>query len=393
MKQFFLSTLSFVTLSLIMASCGGDDQNGAYLKNFKVQLSDITETSVHVEVSSADEAAYFAFEVMKAADFFSMSRDEIQQFIQKEYGTKPFPGNLSYSETAYTFGDLDPGVNYVVFFVKVAQGYTLDGDVEWIAFKTTVVEGLLPGKFSVGQGQQVRFSKGNLQYNAMQGTYKTPDGKEIKGTWRFAENQWDVIGTSNTNISETYNGWIDLFGWGTTGFDKKYPWMTSTETTEYGASGIYYDWGWYNPISNGGNKAGKWRGLTNSERQYLLMLRQNKAAMAVVNNILGLVLLPDEWTAPAGIEFVVKPVSEAREKNKYDINQWKQMEANGAVFLPCAGVREGTEVEKVNAEAYYWLADRYFWEFDADWAGQNNNIAGINMTYIGASVRLVQDVK
>jgi len=49
--------------------------------------------------------------------------------------------------------------------------------------------------------------KGNLQYQA---TTKT---------WRFADQQYHVIGMDNEKISETYSGWIDLFGWGTSGYD------------------------------------------------------------------------------------------------------------------------------------------------------------------------------
>lgn len=59
------------------------------------------------------------------------------------------------------------------------------------------------GKFSVSPTQQVYFSKGNLQYQAS------------TKTWRFAKHQWDFIGSSNKNISPDYEGWIDLFGWGT----------------------------------------------------------------------------------------------------------------------------------------------------------------------------------
>ena len=59
------------------------------------------------------------------------------------------------------------------------------------------------GVFSVGEGKTVTFSPGNLQYH--------PANDE----WRFAQSQLDYIGEANSNISDTYNGWLDLFGWGT----------------------------------------------------------------------------------------------------------------------------------------------------------------------------------
>ena len=81
------------------------------------------------------------------------------------------------------------------------------------------------GPFSVSANKKVMFSPGNLQFNAMKGTHQCADGTSQKGTWRFAEHQWDYVGDaengtvyengtkcSNTQINATYNGWIDLFG-------------------------------------------------------------------------------------------------------------------------------------------------------------------------------------
>lgn len=63
--------------------------------------------------------------------------------------------------------------------------------------------GAIGGLFSVSATQQVYFSQGNLQYQAS------------TTTWRFAEHQYDYVGADNENISSTYSGWIDLFGFGT----------------------------------------------------------------------------------------------------------------------------------------------------------------------------------
>ncbi|MBQ8957576.1 MAG: hypothetical protein IJ057_03585 [Bacteroidales bacterium] len=115
-------------------------------------------------------------------------------------------------------------------------------------------EGLTQGLFSVSATLQVRFSQGNLQYQAS------------TGTWRFAESQLDYIGEGNANISESYDGWIDLFGWGTSGYNHGanayQPWSTSEHYSDYfaygnGRNNLYdqtgqADWG-YNAISNGGN--------------------------------------------------------------------------------------------------------------------------------------------
>ncbi len=65
--------------------------------------------------------------------------------------------------------------------------------------------GSINGLFSVSGSEQVYFSKGNLQY----------DGST--DTWKFADHQWDVIGDSQGNSSQSTIR--DLFGWGTSGWN------------------------------------------------------------------------------------------------------------------------------------------------------------------------------
>ena len=86
----------------------------------------------------------------------------------------------------------------------------------------TFKEGTINGIFSVSQNKMVKFSQGNLQYQAS------------TKTWRFAEHQWDIIGKNNMYISKKYSGWIDLFGWSTSGFKGKNPYMTNTNSNSYG---------------------------------------------------------------------------------------------------------------------------------------------------------------
>ena len=59
----------------------------------------------------------------------------------------------------------------------------------------TLGEGSLSAVFSLGSQGNVRFSKGNLQFNAMVGSHTCADGTTQQGTWQFAENQYDVIGS------------------------------------------------------------------------------------------------------------------------------------------------------------------------------------------------------
>ena len=89
----------------------------------------------------------------------------------------------------------------------IACGKENDNDGGIDNTTTTELQGALPGIFTVGEGKQIVFSQGNLQYRASD------------DTWRFAENQYDYIGEDNWDISATNSGWIDLFCWGTSGWD------------------------------------------------------------------------------------------------------------------------------------------------------------------------------
>ena len=70
-------------------------------------------------------------------------------------------------------------------------------------------EGALRGEFSVSATQTVRFSQGNLQYI---GSAATP-------YWKFAESQWDYLGTSNGHKGTDVNVDRDLFRWGASGYN------------------------------------------------------------------------------------------------------------------------------------------------------------------------------
>ncbi len=246
------------------------------------------------------------------------------------------------------------------------------------------IEGKLPGAFSISSTEKVQFSQGNLQYKAA----PTP-------TWQFATNQWDTIGSGNQNISDTYEGWIDLFGWGT----GANPTFHSEIPTEYSS---FTDWG-TNPISNGGNTANAWRTLSRDEWYYILNSRSDaalKQGQAVVNNVYGLVLLPDDWTMPAGLAFTAKPNNWTT--NVYDATAWDKMAANGAVFLPYSKERIGTKVAyNYYGYCYYWSSTesstQHAWEIafkDADidnWDTRQKH-AGCCVRLVRASAIEVGDV-
>ena len=263
--------------------------------------------------------------------------------------------------------------------------------------------GAINGLFSVSATQQVYFSQGNLQYKAS------------TNTWRFATNQWDYVGDGNASISQTYNGWIDLFGWGTSGWNNGniyyHPWDSNNSNGSlYGPPGLYdligsfanADWGVYNPISNGGNTTNQWRTLTNSEWAYLTYTRNTTSgilyAKAQVNGVCGVILLPDDWSPSIFNLNNVNIYNSNFSSNTITATQWTTLENAGAVFLPAASRRDGTSVQWVGfAMGYYWTTSSawnnngqayimYMSMGDFGYSAGDNRCAGL-------SVRLVHDAQ
>lgn len=192
--------------------------------------------------------------------------------------------------------DLTPGgvssPNYIIHFVPGTL--TVRGSV----FKT----------FRINYDTYVSLSPSNLQYDL------------TNSTWRLAEHPWTVIGAAEGNTSES--GWRDLIGW------------EAAMALDFGESG--------------------WRMLTGDEWKYIFEDRYNAAelsALATVHGQHGLILLPDGMETP--------PVNLNTSTQNFDANiltdaQWSALEYAGAVFLPTAGYRTGTETKDVVEHGYYW---------------------------------------
>lgn len=260
-----------------------------------------------------------------------------------------------------------------------------------------IENGTIMAAFSVSSTDKVYFSTGNLQYQAS------------TATWKFADNQYDVVGKDNESISSSFAGWIDLFGWGTSGWNggatAYQPYSTDYNYEQYyvgGSSdnnltGSYAnaDWGVYNAISNGGGNAGVWRTLTQEEWYYLIKDRKNASdlySVAKVNGVAGLIVLPDKWETPSSLQFSSRAYSWTT--NVYDADEWKTFEKSGAVFLPAAGYRSGSSVSDVGAYGAYWSTTGSSSNAYSVWF----NSANVSPKYglsrdNGAAVRLVTNVQ
>ena len=255
--------------------------------------------------------------------------------------------------------------------------------------------------FTVADGKQITFSGGNLQY-----TRSTQ-------TWAFAEHQYDMLGTDNVDgggkVYDATYGYdktgsaladkIDLFGWsGSTGSAK---WGIGTSTDNSGYSGDFVDWG--TNIGDGST----WYTLTADEWDYLLDERSDADQLVGVARIQlgekiyanGLVLLPDDWTCPAGVTFKsgfsnTYSVQAYADHRTFTLSDWQQLEAAGAVFLPVSGFREGSFVGYVQSSGYYWSAapdgsDKAYYMFFISDSYVSYNYS--RNRYSGLAVRLVKN--
>ena len=325
--------------------------------------------------------------------------------------------------------DLEANTTYHVRAYAINEAGTAYGlDREFVTSGggggSGIPEGAIDGLFSVSPTQKVYISKGNLQYQAS------------TNTWRFAEHQWDYVGGTiysgevqygtvvengvpcdNSLISADYNGWIDLFGWGTSGFDHGavcyQPWSISTNYDDYDAYGqntdfLYNlydqtgqaDWG-YNVIDNGGGTNGIWRTLSHEELDYLFFSRNTltniRYVFAQVNENCGVIVLPDDWLTSY---YPLNTANDNYSNNTITASQWSTLEQHGAVFLPSSGGRNGVLVGDVGSAGFYWSSS-YTNSNDYFNTGHAASLAvgpktGLstgfqNFRHSGLSVRLVHD--
>ena len=227
-------------------------------------------------------------------------------------------------------------------------------------------EGALLGRFTINaNGDQIVFSKGNLQYKNGTG-------------WRFAEHQWDFVGAWDTN------DWVDLFGWGTWG-EGKNPLNTSTTDEDYSWSSDFSGTlinatseGWYTPSTD--------------IFEYILNTRSTNSGIryskARVNGIDGLILLPDDWNSSIYTLINANIYYAWYESTIISLTDWtNQLEANGAVFIPRASLRGGASAGP-GGDGHYWTTTPgYALHFT------NSDLSssyGYCYKYYGFAVRLVR---
>lgn len=241
-----------------------------------------------------------------------------------------------------------------------------ENDVTWYRFPALA--------FTTGEGAtKVMFSKSNLYW----------DGNEFL----FEGNQYDFARAwSSSHVSHLM--------W------SMYPEETYAE--EYGDNDaavsdfFFTNESEYLPnpdFSVAGGMSGAWRVLCNAEWQYLLGRDQTYCyAAATVAGCPGLILFPDTFVLPEGIEIVgANDESTPVSSNTYDSAAWSKLEDAGSVFLPLAGRRDCSNIFDWDTSMFYWSSDAenatfaYVMEFNT----VNGIFYGRPGRYQGSSVRLV----
>ena len=357
--------LALLTLALVFVACAPNEPK--YPEPIRVataEHTDLTMESVHlVGTMTGDREPYQSFVY---AFLFSTDEEEVLNRQAEVFYTRHiYDGTFSVSLV-----DLVPGTTYYYCAWVMLNGTDyLYGDVKSF---TTPKESYIPKAFTVSATKKVYFSKGNLQY------------QPSTNQWRFADKQYDIVGVDNHEIDNAnYEGWLDLFGWGT----GANPTLCTTNPDDYQT---FVDWG-ANVI--GDDAPNTWRTLSEGEWLYLIRMRPNASNLfktMTVNGVFGYLILPDDWE---------KTVLDLYYSN--ESSQWFVMEQAGAVFLPAPGTRSGITAYAPQKYAFYWTSTKGNGQlyaraikFDVTqngtkhiWQGQLRDI------YKGYAVRLVRDVE
>ena len=376
-----LCSLIICVMALLFAGC----EPNAPATSSKVETgaaSDITTESVvlhgkvNVDISQYEDVE---FGMMVSEDKADLNARDGEMYKAKVLIDKDFKLTLEglSPETKY----------YYCAWVSLNNTQYEFGDIK----KFTTLKEKVGKAFSVSSTKQVYFSKGNLQYT------------QSTNTWSFASAQYAVIGTDNVSGGSVYSDptygdckegtaladKVDLFGWSTSATN----FGVSTSNNQETYYGSFVDWG-TNVISD--NAPNTWRTLTYKEWDYLLNTRTNASSLkgvAQVNGVNGFIFLPDNWICPASITFKSGFYGVYAAYQTFTADQWAELEAAGAIFLPASGVRFGLHVLLVQLEGQYWSATEfngndvsffYISSFEA-------NMYSTTRTF-GRSVRLVKDL-
>ncbi|MCQ2183636.1 MAG: hypothetical protein MJY89_09610, partial [Bacteroidales bacterium] len=219
----------------------------------------------------------------------------------------------------YTFSNIDSDKSIKAVFVECI--HEISGEPLPGVFTLADPDGK-PGS---GDETKIRFSKGNLWCDGTGDGY-TESSPVIK-SWGFENHQYDcpphihTLGPSWFNNSRVITH-IGHFMWFST---------ASRAVRHFGQSDHVPPFSLFAENYFSTPDGGKWRVLTTYEWDYLFSTHPKKLGVNVNGNLDCIIVLPDNW------DETVMTKNAFSEKNSYSAQEWSEMEAAGAVCLPCAG--------------------------------------------------------
>lgn len=208
------------------------------------------------------------------------------------------------SDNTVLIGSLNSEQKYYARRYATNRIGTFYSDV--VEFQTvTVPDGAIPGLFSISATEMVFFSKGNLIL----------DGESFK----FADNQYDYLG------SYTYANFAELK-------ESRDFFHPNDYTAITGAT-----------ISNSSTSG--WDLMTSDEWNYIIKERNIEAYhvyIKIEENIFGTLILPDGWISPENVDL------QSESQQPLTIDDFKTLEAAGAVFIPSTGLGKFFEYQSNN---------------------------------------------
>ncbi|MDO5343024.1 MAG: hypothetical protein Q4F69_11320 [Bacteroidia bacterium] len=250
----------------------------------------------------------------------------------------------------------------------------------------------IPALFSVGVGKQVMFTNGNIYWDG--------DSFEFENSQTARTTSWNV-----NHVSHFY-------------------WQPESRMTN-SYSGLAYDGTdannsdvFFTNFQNNGNSdkpnpdftisgySGKYRVLTESEKEYLLKSRDNceklvfKGVLKNESNLKVLIICPDGFTfMDAGIspEFTgINNMTDDTFANEISSDTKTKLEAAGAVILPVGGYKKEQVFGWNDVIGLYWLGDADATGFVGERAnglafGFFSGYGGYDARNYGYMVRLVSD--
>ena len=284
------------------------------------------------------------------------------------------------------------------------------GPVQFTQSASIVYDNLASKTFKVAADKSVRFTPGNLQYIG---------SKAGKEHWQLAPTQYSYLGTANAkpanaDAGATFNGDVDLFGWG----EVAAPFKGSTVNSEYlgtevpgGNTPLPAANDWATKFNNGTklyidyakdveySAAGSYITLSKDQWVYLFANQQFALCQVTLSNgskVNGVAVAPSGVDAATMTGYGFAVLGAGSGSSRFTDNPIDQdvIDSNGLLFLPAAGFRSGASVGGVGAYGYYWstTSSSETNAYNVYFHGSYFNSASSSNRFNGFSVRLASVV-